>query len=236
MTAGPRPRPAAAGVPAAVLFDIDGTLLHAASALHLAEMAGAFADVTGVALDVDVEGVDYRVGGRTVMGRTDRGVFDLMGQLADVDVGPIAGRLADRFADRYRQAVTADPSAVGRPVDGAGWLLERLGALGVPVALCTGNDHRVASVKLAAAGLAWPFEFHPYGGFGSVETDRSALAGRALDRLEVPSAAGVWLVGDTAADMTAARKVGALGVLVGTGAPVFDWQVADLFELAGRID
>lgn len=204
--------------PSAVLFDIDGTLLAGASPAHVSALAAGVADVCGRPPRWDVtdsgDGLDVLVGGAPIGGLTDLGVVDRLLATVDTVAGQVdLGRLyatAVGWLRRHRPTF--------QPTPGAAVLLDRLAAGKIPVALVTGNHPALARHKLAAAGLDGPFRFDPSGGFGFDERDRAVLAGRALAQLDRPPGPDVWLVGDTPADMAAARACGCTAVAVGAHA------------------
>jgi len=107
-------------------------------------------------------------------------------------------------------------------------LLNRLEAEpGVVLGLLTGNLAEGAALKLRAAGLD-PERF-PVGAFGSDAADRAELPPIAARRAErffgrVPGGSEVVIIGDTPADISCGRCIGARAVAVATGG----YSVSDL--------
>jgi len=106
--------------------------------------------------------------------------------------------------------------------------LNRLAAHGVLLALVTGNLTHIGWRKLERAGLARYFRF---GAFGETAPTRAGLAKAAIReaigrRLVLPGAA-VSLVGDSPADVAAARRNRIRAVAVKTGiTPVGELRAA----------
>lgn len=193
---------------AAVLFDIDGTLVRGANAHH-ACMSRAAQD-HGLTLVFAHAGESVIVNGQAVTGWLDAQVFRacaLPHHLTDAETTAI---MTDYAA--YYEA-TSGP--LGSLVPSAAELLDLLSESPLDIALTTGNAHRVARRKLASMGVDHHFDFAPGLGFGDVHVDRTAMVRAALgDRWDPRS---VVIVGDTAYDMDAAAAVGAVGVGVLTG-------------------
>lgn len=189
-------------------FDIDGTLLltgGAGQAAMEAALAGAFPD------GPPVEGIAYA-------GRTDRAIINDL--LAFHGAQPGDGRF-DEFLEVYLEHLPANLARLtGRVLPGIAELLDRLSQLEhVSLGLLTGNNRRGAMLKLGHYELD---SYFPFGGFGDRHTNRDdvareamADAGRHLGTDIAPSTA--WVIGDTPADITCARAVGARAVAVATG-------------------
>lgn len=122
----------------------------------------------------------------------------------------------EQLGRRYREAPPL-------PLPGAEQMFRALRSAGLRVALTTGYDRRITDTILEA--LNWSV-----GPAGTVDLSVCATevaSGRpapdmllhAIDALGIVDAATVWAVGDTAADMRAARaaRVSAVGVLTGYG-------------------
>jgi phosphoglycolate phosphatase-like HAD superfamily hydrolase len=203
-----------------LLFDIDGTLLHANGTGR--EMLGAsLRTVYGTAGSIDT----YEFGGRT----DRRMVLDLLtaeGWTAtDIDA-----RLPALFDEMCRESERL--FANGRLVPCVG-VVELLAALqpnpDVLLGLLTGNIAPTASLKLRAAGL--DPELFRVGAFGSDSIERNDLLPIAWQRateLDGKSYAGVntVIIGDTPADVLCAQNGTARSVAVATG-----WYARDrLFQ------
>ncbi len=186
-----------------VLADIDGTLLHADGAGRRAFQT-AFRETFSVG--ADLAKVDFA-------GATDLGI--LAGLLAS-DGRALSREDVARFFERLeRDLAEALAGATVTAVPGASPLVRKLtGRSDVALGLLTGNARRCARLKLAAAGFdpGW-FRF---GGYGDEFADRCDIARAAVDR--APAPAGVrrtfCVLGDTPADVGAARAIGARALTV----------------------
>jgi phosphoglycolate phosphatase len=195
--------------PRAVLFDIDGTLIHSGGSSDRA-WHRAFAELHGV--DVDVAA------------RTGRGV-------PDPEVGrqcfrsvlgrePSAEELARLMARRLAHLSEEVEASPGYAVlDGAEELLERLIDEGFLLGLTTGNVEAAAHIKLARGGLN---RFFSFGGYGSDSSDRTELTRKALERGgtvagEALDPSSALSVGDTPRDVEAGHGARLRVVGVATG-------------------
>ncbi len=196
-----------------VLFDIDGTLLHSGGAGRRAIRA-ALRDWLP----------DDAVFGRVRFdGKTDpQIVAELLAAAGDPEPAE-PGRIA-AVCVRYVEALEAELAggtvrATVHP--GVVELLARLEAdAGVVLGLLTGNIAEGAALKLRAAGLD-PDRFR-LGAYGSDSAHRPDLPAVATRRAEPhfgrePRGAEVVIVGDTPADVTCGRGIGARAIGVGTG-------------------
>lgn len=195
-----------------ILFDIDGTLLGTDGAGRRA-IHTALTEVFGT----------IGPAGHWFDGKTDPQIVrELMG-LAGIDASLVEERMR-RLLDRYVEQLQIElASPEHRPQIFPG-IQELLNALesedGVVLGLLTGNLAAGADAKLRSVGID-PRRF-AVGAFGSDHADRPSLPavaqrrfhehfGRAIagDRLVV--------IGDTPADVTCGRSVGARAIGVATG-------------------
>jgi phosphoglycolate phosphatase-like HAD superfamily hydrolase len=196
-----------------VLFDIDGTLLWTDGAGRRA-IRRALLDEMGTAGPID----GYHFGGKTDP--------QIVNELMTAAGHPHAGSQLhlDAVCRRYLQLLERElemhPDAV-RVLDGVAALLEELESRGdALLGLLTGNLAAGADLKLRAAGLD-PARFR-VGAFGSDAADRPALPPIAVRRAapvlgRVATGDEVVIIGDTPADMTCGRSVGARAIGVATG-------------------
>lgn len=198
----------------AILFDIDGTLLHTGGAGQLA-FAEAFAAEFGV----------MELSGKVPFaGRSDRAIaFELMRAHG---VAPTEENW-QRFRSTYLECL---PSALqrraGTVLPGVPALLDELASLEQPLlGLLTGNLQQGAACKLQHYGLADHFGF---GGFGDLCDDRCDIAAAALSEARRVAAGrngncdghiitGAMVIGDTVHDIACARSINAFTVAVPTG-------------------
>ena len=197
-----------------VLFDIDGTLLLTSGAGRRA-ITAALADRLG-------ESDAWRR--IRFDGKTDpqivRELLEAAGDPAAADPAIIAD-VCERYVGHLEEELARTPGDT-RLLPGVPSLLDRLEARGdVVLGLLTGNVARGASLKLRAGGLD-PARFQ-VGAYGSDSANRPDLpaiaAGRARRRSSggLPTGAAVVIVGDTPADVTCGRAIGARAVAVATG-------------------
>jgi phosphoglycolate phosphatase len=193
------------------LFDIDGTLLLS-QGLGRAAKAHAMREVFGTESNVQTHPFG---------GKTDWQILnELLGPLGWTNEA-IGARMADYetcFA-RYMRELASEFTAT--PLPGALELVQALDARpDVLVGVVTGNTRETAPVKLRAGGFE-PSLFR-VGAFGSESHNRNDLPALAIQRAEALvgakiAPADVFVIGDTVADVTCARAVGAVAVAVLTG-------------------
>jgi phosphoglycolate phosphatase-like HAD superfamily hydrolase len=196
-----------------VLFDIDGTLLHTHGAGRRAIHAALLSEVVPPAAESRVR----------FDGKTDPQIVrELLAEVAHADQDDERRILAvcRRYVDLL--AVELDAGTCRTTVyAGVTALLDGIEQRHDTVlGLLTGNVADGARLKLRAAGIA-PDRFR-VGAFGSDHPDRTRLAAIAAARAaafmgHVPSGAEIVILGDTPADMTCGRDVGARAIGVATG-------------------
>lgn len=179
----------------AYLFDIDGTLLHCADAVHYFAFCDALSFVAGKPMNLD---------GVTAHGNTDIGIlrdaFTIAGVAEDI-WRPQLSQICERmccFVQERRQhlCVGALPGAIEAIVH-----LRRRGA---PVGVATGNLEAIGKCKLVAAGLDHVIDFGGWSDGLESRVDVFARAVACAHKL-AGSHARVLVVGDTPADVLAAR-------------------------------
>ncbi len=215
---------------AALLFDIDGTLISTGGASDRA-WRRAFLELQ----QVDVNVPDY----------TGKGIPDPAVGLAcfrgAIGREPKPEEMDALMALREKYLVDEVGASPGyRVMPGARETLERLRAEGRLVGLITGNTTQAAHTKLARAGLN---EFFTFGGYGSDANERVDVCRKALDRAEEAAGgdldrAGSIATGDTPRDVEAGHGAGIRVVGVATGEYSLeqlgqagaDWVVASLAD------
>jgi phosphoglycolate phosphatase-like HAD superfamily hydrolase len=203
-----------------VLFDIDGTILHAAGAGRRA-ITTAMASLLG---DGDAwERVRFD-------GKTDpQIVVELLAAAGhpEPDDAALVQRVCDEYVAYLERELTG-PASPATVLPGVTALLEALEArTDVVLGLVTGNVAPGAALKLRAAGVA-PERFR-VGAYGSDSAHRPDLPPIAARRAEplmgrVPSGHDVVIIGDTPADVHCGRPIGARALAVCTGS----YPAADL--------
>jgi phosphoglycolate phosphatase-like HAD superfamily hydrolase len=212
----------------AVLFDIDGTLLHTGGAgavawqrafLELYEVEANIAEHTHAGMtDPEIAEIVFR----EVLGRDGSDV-----ERAEA-IGCYLGHLADAVAESEGYFV----------IPGIEELLPRLVEQGVLLGVVTGNIESAAHIKLGRGDLNRYFTF---GGYGSDSRSRTELTKKALERGAQISGKPLdrdqtIAVGDTPRDVKAGHGAGIHVVAVATGSydvgelkdAGADWAIADV--------
>ena len=196
-----------------LLFDVDGTLVHA---------AGAGRRSLERVLAREFGQVGHAVAGLRLDGMTDR----LIVREVLVMLGhPFEDALCDRILEDYVLALREEIQGPGfRVLPGVAELLSGLAAGGAALGLCTGNVAEGARLKLARGEIDGFFDWGPdaIAGFAHDGEARELLVRAALDRgtrrLGAPLEPGdALVVGDTPRDVSAARAHGVPVVAVATG-------------------
>jgi phosphoglycolate phosphatase-like HAD superfamily hydrolase len=191
-----------------LLFDIDGTLITSGGAGEQALRLG-IKDRFGI--DDDLKGIE-------IAGRTDSGIARQF--FARHGLPETAENLAAFFDGYVHRLGELLPVKQGRLLPGILPLLEALkGRPDIVLALLTGNLARGAELKLTHYGVWHYFEF---GAYADDHHDRNQLGhfakARALERhgIDFPPER-IYVLGDTAHDITCARAIGAKAVAIATG-------------------
>ena len=189
-----------------ILFDIDGTLVHAGG-------AGLQAIQQAMSRLFDVDDFPAVV----LHGRTDMAILTELFAYHRRDYRQHRAAFDREYHRRLPEVLTQLP---GQVLPGVRRLLRSLQARpDVALGIVTGNGRLAAEAKLAHFGLQEYFEF---GGFGDVHIDRNDVARMALQaaatRLNGKLVRDqVWVIGDTVNDIRCARAIGARVVAVETG-------------------
>ena len=203
---------------AAILFDIDGTLISTGGASDRAWQR-AFAELYGI---------EVNVGDYTGKGVTDPvvGLTSFRGALGRDPEGPEMARLMALRLEHLPDEVASSPGY--RVLPGVEDLLARLADEGRLCGLVTGNVEAAAHIKLARASLG---RFFRFGGYGSDAPERVDVVRRALERADEVAGgrldrAGSFALGDTPVDVQAGHGAGIRVIGVATG----DYDAARLRE------
>ncbi len=192
----------------AYLFDIDGTLLRAQGGVHNDAFPASVRQVMGREISLDKV---------LLHGNTDSRIlaqaFEHAGIPRDAWL-PYRDEIHQRMwtiVDQRR----GDIQIVMMP--GIRESLEHLRKLGRVLGTATGNLERIGWLKIELAGLR---DYFTFGGFSDHHEDRAAMIGAAaeLARLQAGAKAAVCVVGDTPADIAAARANHLPVIAVATGA------------------
>jgi phosphoglycolate phosphatase len=202
----------------AYLFDIDGTLLNSRDPVHYFAFHHALKAVFRVEAKID---------GVPVQGNTDVGILRAVLRLANVpdseiDAG-IPRMIEEMCADAMRNADKMRPELCPAIHE----LLSGLHAQGKLLGAASGNLEPIGWAKLEKAGIRHMFSF---GAFSFPLEFRTEIFQQGVDiaRRRLGSAATVHAVGDTPADIEAAKRVGIPVIAIATGV----YKFAELTALA----
>ncbi len=191
----------------AYIFDIDGTLLNTRDLVHWNALHTAMLEAYDV--DTTIEGIPYH-------GKTDLGIL----RAATERVGVPSARFEENLP-KALQVVCREVKRNYASIDAVVChsicdVLQHLDASGKLLGVASGNLAAVGWMKLAACALA---DFFCFGCFSDLCEERCDIFQSAVDaaRARLGKHAVVCFVGDTPADIIAARRVGANIVAVATG-------------------
>jgi phosphoglycolate phosphatase-like HAD superfamily hydrolase len=183
-----------------IFCDIDGTLLYAKGSGRVA-FAKAFHEAYGVA--VDMSHINFA-------GATDIRVVEQLLHEKGLQADPEkTGRFFDLLPVYLDQGLARQPPTV---YPGVEMFLDRVSQHWL-LGLVTGNIRACAYLKLKHGCI--DCYFGDIGGFGDDDGDRNRMAALALERAGNP--ADAFLLGDTPADIEAARANGMISVAVCNG-------------------
>ena len=189
------------------LFDIDGTLLNCQDTVHFSAFHRAFREVLGV---------EAKLNGLLLHGNTDIGILraalereGLAKEIIDSRMPQIVERMC---AEVIRNREQLRPQLCPSIRELISWLTKSGKLLGV----ASGNLEPIGWTKLESAGVRHAFSF---GSFAWPREFRAEIFSHAMaiarDRLG--PAAGVCVIGDTPADVHAARAAGVHVIVLATG-------------------
>jgi phosphoglycolate phosphatase len=196
----------------AYLFDIDGTLLNSRDAVHYFAFQSAVREVLNI--EASIEGVP-------VHGNTDVGILRAVLQRAglkddaiDAAMPKIAAHMCAEVQQNHEQL---RPELCPSILD----LVSRLKTQGKLLGAASGNLEPIGWLKLEKAGLRPMFAF---GSFSFPREFRSDIFQHGVDlaRQQLGQHASVTAVGDTPADVQAARAIGIPVITLATGIFSFD--------------
>lgn len=195
--------------PALVLFDIDGTLVRRAGPHHREALVYAVRRATS--LESTTEGIP-------VQGMLDPDILTIMMKRAGAKSALIRETMPELLKLAERRYLRTCPVLEDKHCPGVAPLLERLTRRGVLLGLVTGNLTRIGWRKLERAGLKDYFRF---GAFGEMAKTRTGLAKMAIRQARaerwIASDAPISLIGDSPADVIAARGNQIRAIAVSTG-------------------
>lgn len=191
----------------AYLFDVDGTLLNCKDAVHYFAFCAALSTIAGRELNLD---------GVTAHGNTDIGILR--------DALTLAGIPESNWRPRLREACSSMCSYVERNRDqiktealpATKAVLQHLRARGAVLGIATGNLAAIGTLKLESCSLLQYFDFCA---FSDGLEYRADVYNRAIEQARALSGpeAAICAIGDTPADIRAARHHGIHVIAVATG-------------------
>jgi phosphoglycolate phosphatase len=196
----------------AYVFDIDGTLLVTRDRVHWKAMRQAMLEAYRI--DATIDGIPYH-------GMTDLSILRATLSRAGINNGifeaslPQALEVVCREVDANRAELRPDVCpAIPQ-------LLDHLRTRGYLLGVASGNLESVGWHKIEAAGLR---NFFAFGFFSDQCETRAGIFQNAMDqaRHRLGPHARTCFIGDTPADIHAAREIGAPIVAVATGTFSFD--------------
>ncbi len=196
----------------AYLFDIDGTLLRAAGGVHNDAFPDSVRQITGH--EVSLERVFLH-------GNTDTRILAQMYEDAGIareEWEPHREALLERMGALVHERQERMEILV---MPGIRDCLEHLRSLNRTLGVATGNLELIGWLKVELAGLR---DYFAFGGFSDEYEDRGLLIGAAAAKArQITGARGtVCVVGDTPADIAAARANQLPVIAVATGAYSID--------------
>lgn len=196
----------------AYIFDIDGTLLVTKDLVHWNALHQAMIEAYGV--DTTIEGIPYH-------GKTDVSILRAALSRAGItDSNFELHRLQALEVVRHQVEMNRRKLAP-RVCSGILQLLQSLRAKGKLIGVASGNLQTVGWHKIEAAGLR---EFFTFGFFSDQHESRAEIFRNASSFVtgRLGAAARACFIGDTPADVEAARAVGAQILAVATGTFSFE--------------
>jgi phosphoglycolate phosphatase-like HAD superfamily hydrolase len=208
----------------AYLFDIDGTLIHCTDAVHYFAFCSVLSFVAGKPINLD---------GVVTHGNTDVGILRDAFALAGVPEDrwrvqlPEMRNMMCSFVNEKKHEICVNVLPQVRRV------LEHLSQRGAKLGVATGNLEEIGKRKLEAAQILEMFHF---GGWSDAFEHRSDVFRAAVEiaRSHAGSSAAIVVVGDTPADVQAARRNGLEVIAVASGIYKFEELQVERPELCIR--
>jgi phosphoglycolate phosphatase-like HAD superfamily hydrolase len=191
----------------AYLFDIDGTLLHCSDAIHYFAFCDALQALSGRSLSLE---------GVTAHGNTDVGILRDALSLAGVAEAKWRPRLTGIRTRMCRFVEARKDELCAAALPCVPELLAHLGNKGATLGIVTGNLREIGRMKLQCAGLLDYFNVFGWSDNFEYRVDVFRSAVEQI-RAAMPLTAKICVVGDTPADVLAARANGLPVIAVATG-------------------
>jgi phosphoglycolate phosphatase len=196
----------------AYLFDIDGTLLRSRDRIHYNSFASSVRSVMGHELSLD---------GVVLHGNTDPGILCEAFRLSRLDeqqwqpqLEAVLTAMRDEVEAQRDQMLLVKMPGVDETL---AYLKQKGAALGV----ATGNLESIGWLKLEVLGIR---DWFTFGGFSDNYVLRADMIAHAIEQAQQQAGANasVCVVGDTPADILAARANNLPTIAVATGNYTFD--------------
>jgi phosphoglycolate phosphatase-like HAD superfamily hydrolase len=196
----------------AYLFDIDGTLIHCDDAIHYFSFCDALSTVAGRPLNLD---------GVTAHGNSDRGILRDAFTLAGIPEDHWRPRLPQICEQMCLQVEQNKAGLCATVLPQVREVLQHLRYKGATLSVATGNLERIGRQKLAAANLLELFHIGAWSDSFELRADIFCHGIEQIRRAGRPDAA-ILAVGDTPADILAARANHLPIMAVATGTYTFE--------------
>jgi phosphoglycolate phosphatase len=191
----------------AVLFDIDGTLLNSRDGVHYHAFHAALKQTWNI---------EDRIDTVPVHGNTDIGILRAVAERHGISPGTFAAALPNAIACMRAEVEKNKAGMEPEVCPSIAELLVRLRDAGKLLGVVSGNLEEIGWTKLRAAGLR---EFFQFGSFSDTAEHRADIFRRGIAeaRRRLSEDAVVCIVGDTPADVAAARQTKVRVVSTATG-------------------
>jgi phosphoglycolate phosphatase-like HAD superfamily hydrolase len=196
----------------AYLFDIDGTLIHCTDAIHYFSFCDALSAIAGRPLNLD---------GVTAHGNTDVGILRDAFALAGIPEDYWRPRLPQICEQMCLQVEQNKAGLCATVLPQVREVLLHLRNKGATLSVATGNLERIGRQKLAAANL---LELFHTGAWSDSFERRADVFCHGIDQVRraTRTNAAILAVGDTPADILAARANHLPVMAVATGVYSFE--------------
>ena len=196
----------------AYVFDIDGTLLVSRDLVHWKAMRQAMLEAYGI--DATIDGIPYH-------GMTDLSILRATLARAGINDGAFEAALPHALEVVCREVDANRAKLEPHVCPGIEKLLGAIRLSGQLLGVASGNLETVGWHKIEGAGLR---NFFAFGFFSDHCETRAGIFQNAVDhvRRHLGPQAQTCFIGDTPADIHAAREIAASVVAVATGTFSFD--------------
>jgi phosphoglycolate phosphatase-like HAD superfamily hydrolase len=204
------------GTAEAYLFDIDGTLLNSRDPVHYFAFHHAVRDVFGV---------DSKIDGVPVHGNTDIGILRAVLRRAGLADAEINARIPQMIEQMCAEVTSNAEHLRPELCPSIYELVSGLHAQGKLLGAASGNLEPIGWLKLEKAGLRKMFSFGVFSYPLELRAEIFAQGVKLARQLRGEKAV-VYVVGDTPADIEAAKAIGVPVISVATGIFSFDELLA----------